>query len=290
MNKVGNGILGAILFFGILGQPGLASVLPKTIQLSLNLGAATSGDGDIAALARGFDGYAGDLADILGLRKSGDIEWTKWGRTLGGEIILGFSPRIRLGLGIGLISKARDSRSEIGPYPLLEGELNFGLRVVPLTLTGYFFFPMSEKIQIYIKGGPALYWGRFTYDFITLAQGVENRIEGKIRDRAPGFHGGLGLEAVLSNRLALFAEAEGRYVKFIDWIGDETEGTRQVTSAPVWYAEEMYEGPAQTGRFYPSIVVSEETPQRSWLRNVRRFETNLSGVRIQAGIRIGFNL
>jgi len=291
MNKIGYGVLSAILLFGIAAQPGLASVKPKTIQFSLNLGAAASGDGDIGPFVGGFEDYARDLADLLGLQKSSDIEWTKWGRALGGEVILGFSPRVRLGLGIGLISKARDNRAELGPYPLIEGKLDFGLSVVPMTLTGYLFFPVSEKSQIYIKGGPSFYWGRFRYDVTTIVQGVESRFEGEIRDGAPGFQGGLGIEAVLSDRLTLFAEAAGRYVKSGDWIGDETELTEQVKSAPVWYAEEAYGGGALfTGRYYPSIVVADDSPQSSRLKNVRRFETNFSGVQIQVGIRIGFDL
>ena len=288
MIKIGSFVASFLLIFVILGPPGIASGKQKTVEFRFNLGAAISGDGDIGILADGFENFSRDLAGVMGLRKSGEIGWTRWARSVGGEFTIGLSPRVRLGLGFGWMAKTKENRSELGPSPLIKGELDFDADVLPLTFSGYLFFPISDKCQVYIKGGPGYYWARFGYEIATIALGDEDRISGKARSGSLGFHGGLGAEYKISGRFALFAEAEGRYAKFTNWIGDEKHNDVEISSAAVWYTDQMYAAHSDLRQYYPFIAVGNDPPQSPLDKNVRRFAVDFSGLQIQAGVRIGF--
>lgn len=293
MKKSTGILLGFMLVLCSMTRPSLADEGLKTFNLKLKMGLGISSDGDLGSYVSGFDDYGRDFANLLAIQKTGDLEWTKLDRSVGGEFILGISRSIGLGIGIDSLVKNKNSRSEAGPTPYIEANLDVNLKVIPLTLTAYYYLPISQKIHAYIKGGTGYYWGRIKYDLSTFVTGVTSSIIGDIKDRALGFHGGVGIELSVSDNIALVAEGAGRYATFSSWEGDETQfqgsSSIRIKSAPVWYLEEMYDIVIETGKYYPSMYLGEKPVDSPVIKKVRSFNVDFSEFTFQMGIRIGFS-
>jgi len=141
-------ISGLILFFGILIQPILANDGYKTFNLKLNLGLGYSSDSNLGVFVNAFEDYSREIADQWVLTKSGNIQWANYGYAVGGELIRKISRRYGLGIGIGYILKNKNDHVELGPIPFMEGDVDFRLKVIPLTLSAYYFIPVSGRMEI----------------------------------------------------------------------------------------------------------------------------------------------
>jgi opacity protein-like surface antigen len=266
MNKRTNAIILSLLGFLLLARPGLAAEGLSPLSVKLSLGASFGSDGDYGAFVNDFENFSKYFA----------------------ELIWGVSRRFGLGLGIGSLTKSEKSTIELEPYSFLVGNFDFKLSSTALTLSAYYLYPLTAKVAVILKGGPGYFWGRGRYIMSVLGSGEDQTFNGDIRDRAPGFQGSLGLEFKISNHISLFAEGSGRLVKLSNWQGDQTVAdhgiSRTITSAPVWHMTEQYSG---LGVFFNSIYFGPE-PHGPSVKDVRRFEVDLSGLAIQLGVRIGF--
>jgi opacity protein-like surface antigen len=288
MNKRTNAIILSLLGFLLLARPGLAAEGLSPLSVKLSLGASFGSDGDYGAFVNDFENFSKYFAAVLGANKSGKLEWPRMGNALGAELIWGVSRRFGLGLGIGSLTKSEKSTIELEPYSFLVGNFDFKLSSTALTLSAYYLYPLTAKVAVILKGGPGYFWGRGRYIMSVLGSGDDQTFNGDIRDRALGFQGSLGLEFKISNHISLFAEGSGRLVKLSNWQGDQTVAdhgiSRTITSAPVWHMTEQYSG---LGVFFNSIYFGPE-PHGPSVKDVRRFEVDLSGLAIQLGVRIGF--
>ncbi len=282
-------VLGFVLFFGVFIQPILANDGYKTFNVKLNFGLGYSSDSNLGAFVNAFEDYAREIADQWVLTKSGDIQWANYGYAGEGEFIMKFSRRFGLGVGTGYILKNKNDHVELGPIPFMEGGVDFRLKVIPLTLSAYYYIPLSRKIEIFVKGGPGYYWSRIDYELLLTALGDSVTTKADIHDRALGFQGGAGIEYKVSNRIALFAEGTGRLVKFSNWEGNETESAPYNTqkSGPVWLVDELYTG-LSTVNYYTALSYGEKPSDSALIKNVRRFSVDISGFTFQMGIRVGF--
>lgn len=166
--------------------------------------------------------------------------------------------------------------------------MDFKLSSTALTLSAYYFRPLTTRVAVILKGGPGYFWGRGQYVMSVLGSGENYTLNGDIKDRALGFQGSLGVEFKISDHISLFAEGSGRLAKFSNWQGDETEvdngAISTAAAAPVWHVTEAY---SNLGVYYNSIYLGQE-PHDPALKDTRRFEVDLSGIAFQLGVRIGF--
>jgi len=290
MKNKTNAIILSLLGLLLLARPVLAEEGLSPMSVKLSLGAGFGSDGDFGAFVNDFEDFSKYLAAVMGMNKSGKVQWPTMGNALGAEFILGVSSRFGLGLGIGSLTKSEKSTIELGSYPFLalEGNFDFKLSSTSLILSAYYLYPLTARVAVTLKGGPGYFWSRGQYVISALGSGVDLTINGDIKDRAMGFQGSLGVEFKISDHISLFAEGSGRLVKFSNWQGDETEVDNGITStavaAPVWHVTEAYSG---LGVYFNSIYFGPE-PHYPSFKDVRRFEVDLSGLAIQLGIRIGF--
>jgi len=292
MNTKTNVIILSLLVLGLLllAGPVLAEEGLNPLSIKLSLGAGLSSDGDFGAFVNDFESFTSYLAAVTGLEKSGELEWPMLGNALGAEFIWGVSKRFGLGLGVGSLTKSEKSALGLGlgPNLFIEGDLDFKLSSTALTLSAYYFRPLTTRVAVILKGGPGYFWSRGQYVMSVLGSGENNTLNGDIKDRALGFQGSLGVEFKISDHISLFAEGSGRLVKFSNWQGDETEvdngAISTAVAAPVWHVTEDY---SNLGVYYNSICLGQE-PHNPALKDARRFEVDLSGIVFQLGVRIGF--
>lgn len=287
-------VLAAILCVFLIGSPGLAQDLTKKFTLKVSGGYGFISGGDLTTVADGLNEQLTDIARLAGASTSGQIENAKWGSEFEGEFVFSFTERWGIGLGVGYIRKAIDSGAElqVGTFARVSFEWKPVYKVVPVTLNGYYNFPIASRMKAYVKGGVGYYFAMWDYqirqenELVGITVWEEN--EGTAKDSGFGFQGGLGLEVGFSENVSLFVDATGRSVNLKNWevenVFNSALGSERETGA-FWYVEEFEE---DTGKYYPNLELSDEEPSDPNYRNVRRAEVSLSGIVFKVGVKFSF--
>ena len=138
------------------------------------------------------------------------------------ELQYNFTPRFRLGLGLGYLSSGgRGEQSgrdrwmspqagmNQGGMTLIERLFNWSpteqgrdFRLVPISLNAYYVLPLARRWDAFLSGGASYYLGTFYGDSSRLSK------------NALGGQAGLGVEYRLNPRLKLVAEGAYRFVSF----------------------------------------------------------------------------
>ncbi len=287
-------VLISLLFVFLMTSPGLAQESYKKFTLKVSGGYGSISGGDLTTVADGLNEQLADIARLAGASTSGEIKNAKWGPEFEGEFIYNFTERWGIGFGVGYIRKSIESSAElqVGTYARVSFEWEPVFKVVPVTLNGYYNFPVASKMNAYVKGGVGYYFATWDYkirqenELVGITIWEEN--EGSAKDSGFGFQGGLGFEYSLSDSVALFVEGSGRLVNLKNWdvenINRNALGTDSETGA-FWYVEEYEE---DTGKYYPSLELSDDEPSDPDYRNVRKAEISLSGVVFKVGVKFSF--
>jgi len=284
-----------ILCIFLLMSAGNAQDLLKKFSLKLTGGYGSTAGGDFNAFPDGLNSLAADLVPFLGLTKTGELENPKWGLDFEGELVFSLSENFGVGLGAGYQKRSKETSLELALEPLISATLTWEpeLSLIPVNLSGYYFFPIGSRMNAFLKAGIGYYFAKVYLklreeytSFLGLEGWDEDEFEAK--DSGFGFHGGLGIEYNLTGTISLYAEGMGRYLKITDW---EFEGTTTYASGVIkgsgtlWYLEEFLEA---TGNYYPGLQISEQKPTDPEYRNVREAEVDFSGFSFRVGIRIRF--
>ena len=287
-------VLISLLFVFLMTSPGLAQESYKKFTLKVSGGYGSISGGDLTTVADGLNEQLADIARLAGASTSGEIKNAKWGPEFEGEFIYNFTERWGIGFGVGYIRKSIESSAElqVGTYARVSFEWEPVFKVVPVTLNGYYNFPVASKMNAYVKGGVGYYFATWDYrirqenELVGITIWEEN--EGSAKDSGFGFQGGLGFEYSLSDSVSLFLEGTGRYVNLKNWdvenVYRNALGTESETGA-FWYVEEYEE---DTGKYYPSLELSDDEPSDPDYRNVRKAEISLSGVVFKVGVKFSF--
>lgn len=284
-----------VLCIFLLARPGNAQDFLKKFSLKISGGLGSTSGGDFNAFPDGMNSLAADLVPLLGLTKTGELENPNWGLDFEGEVLFSLSENFGVGIGAGYQERSKETSLRLALEPLMSATLSWEpeYSLIPITLSGYYFFPIGSKMNAFLKAGIGYYFAKVDLklreeyaSFMGLEGWNEDEFEAK--DSGFGFHGSLGLEYHLTETIFLFAEGTGRYLKITDW---EFEGKSAFTSGVImasgtlWYIEEFF---VPTGKYYPSLQISEQKPTGSLYRNVDAAEIDLSGFSFRIGIRIRF--
>jgi hypothetical protein len=285
-------VAGLVLFS--LTVPSPAQEAPKKYNLTLSGGYGTITGGDVPTVMDGMNAKIHDLAEIAGFSVVDTLEVAKWGPELEAEFLFRPARSFGLGFGIGYLRKADDTRVA-GKLDGLAGislDWTATYQVIPLKLSGYYFFKAGSKLAAYAKAGIGYYFGRMTYSVRIeetlpgIALWEQN--DGEASAGGLGFHGGLGLEYPLSPSFSLFLEAAGRYLNLKDWSVENDYSTAwgsESETGKFWFAEEL---DSELGQYYPTLYMVEERPSDPDLRNVREAAFGFSGFALKAGVKIRF--
>jgi hypothetical protein len=284
----------ASLLLVSLTTPSPAQEFPKKFSLTLSGGYGTIMGGDIPKVTDGLNATVRDLAAVSDFTVVATLAGAKWGPELEAELL--FRPARSFGVSFGAsnLRKAEDTRVAAEIQAPGKISLNWAAtyQVIPLRLSGCYFFELGQKMTAYAKAGIGYYFGRMTYTFRTeetlLGVSLWEQNEGEATASGLGFHAGLGLEYSLSATFALFIEAAGRYVNLKEWSVENNSSTAsggEHETGIFWYGEEL---DSALGKYYATLQVSEEKPTNPGLRNVKEAAVGFSGFALKAGLKISF--
>jgi hypothetical protein len=289
------GFLAAVgLFFFSLTMPSFAQDAPKKFSLILSGGYGTITGGDIPSVMDGMNAKIRDLAAVADFTVADTLEIAKWGPELEAEFLFRPARNFGVSFGTGYLRKAEDTRvaAELEGLAGIALDWTVTYQVIPLKLSGYYFFEMGSKMTAYAKAGIGYYFGRMTYTIRTeetlLGVTVWDQNVGEATAGGLGFHGGVGVEYPLSTTFAFFIEASGRSVRLKDWSVENNYSTAwesEYETGTFWYAEEL---DTTLGEYYPTLQMFEEMPAGPDLRNVREAAFHFSGFALKTGVKISF--
>ncbi len=289
-------VFGAIAMLCLLAMtmPSVAQESPKRFSLILSGGYGTITGGDIPKVIDGTNATIHDLAAMSDFVVVDTLKTAKWGPELEAEFLYRPSRNFGVSLGTGFLRKADDTQAaaELEAVARLSLDWTATYRVIPLRLSGYYFFETGSKVTAYAKAGIGYYFGKMTFTTRSeewlLGITIWDQNDGEATASGLGFHGGLGIEYHFSSTIALFIEAAGRYVDLKDWSAENdylTAWGSERQTGTFWYAEEWVE---ETGKHYPSLQLFEEKPTDPDFRNVREAAFGFSGFALKGGVKICF--
>lgn len=245
--------------------------------------------GDFNTIMKDTELYYGLLLGPHGFNKDKDIEVIEsvWGAKA--EFMMRFSKHFGLGIETGYIQKVLKpsvswQSAEFGIFTLkTESHIHF----VPLILKGYGFLPLNSRMDVYVTGGPGIYFVNNHYEYEENSQitGEEHVYYTSIFSEGTGFgfEGGIGVEIKLSSSTSFYVEGGGRSVNINKLTGRMREmGFWGGSSGDVWYFEYFDNNISD----YISGIRYGDRPEADELRNIRRLNVDLSGYYLGAGLRI----
>jgi len=282
----------SMLLFAIFTLTGMSQAQGFRLKLSGGYGTMTTGD---------YNSYGAGLDDVLstlealGATTEGEFNKINLGFEYEAEFILSLPAGFGVGVGVGYIqrSKMTELSATLPLFGSASASIEPKITAIPINLSAYYFTPGIASLKFFVYGGIGYYYGKLTTDIReeSTPPAFWSEQEAMLKDQSFGLHGGVGLEFKVAPRIALFLEGRARYCKLKSWNGDGTyedsDGNTVTDVGSLWYFEELDQNYG-SGEWFPTITVATGPPSGPDIRNVRKFEVNLSGVSLRTGIRIKF--
>ena len=282
----------SMLLFAIFTLTGMSQA--QGFRLKLTSGYGTMTTGDYNSFGAGLDSLLSTL-EALGATTEGEFNKINPGFEYEAEFILSLPAGFGVGVGVGYIqrSKMTELSASIPLIGSASASIEPKITAIPINLSAYYFTPGIAPLKFFVYGGIGYYYGRLTADIrenSTLPTFWSEQ-EGRLKDQGFGLHGGVGLEFKVALKIALFIEGRAKYCKLKSWNGDATyedsDGNTGDEVGSMWYFEELDQNYG-SGEWFPGTTIATSPPSGPDIRNVRKFEVNLSGVSLRTGIRIKF--
>jgi hypothetical protein len=250
----------------------------------------------------GADGYFEILelyAASSGGSTSGGYRPLNSGINVGADIIFQLTPNIGVGIGAGYLQSSKTSQMAIS---MGSTEYNLTgtpkLSAMPIRLAAFFTLPLGEKLSITADAGAAIYAGlkfdarqRLDLSNATESMWLEMSLKASRTSLSGnlGFQGSLGIDYAFAQNMGFFIEAVARYANFKNFdnatgISEESVSGPQTDVGKIYLETNTY---ASLGT-WSMFIVSAEPPTPDEYTEYREPKFNLSGISLQAGIRIRF--
>ena len=196
------------------------------IRVSLRLygGATYLTGGDINEGVRGQNEL---LTTILNnefvVDVQGEVEPVHWGVEYGGDVIIHLTPRLGIGVGVSRLEATQTSENRCGRIagsPSLSSRFRTGSRFGPfrfVSASSMRSLPVGDSTSS-SYGGVGFYPTDFSWnlrgdrvEFGTVTRATE--VDTQASSTGVGFHGGVGVEFNLVERVGIFFEGQGTYAK-----------------------------------------------------------------------------
>jgi hypothetical protein len=265
------------------------SFLGLKITLKLQGGWNTFSGNDIK---KGIDGmYDNGVAAMSAAGREiveNDRYSTRGGIEVGGDLIYAVTPRFGIGVGLAGVSAWKESHLLFEEPPWGPGSFRSTPHVKVSTLRAGLFYslPFAGFLGVSVRGGPAFYSAEYNCALGSSSGFIRDGLTHvsytqKASAKQWGFEGGLGFELNPNRFVAIFIEVQGRYAKFHNLEGDETEAYYQAGQ----YRQSAAAGPVYIvdTPLYPQLDIipsAEAVPG-----NARQATLDLSGVTYLAGLK-----
>ncbi len=317
----------------------------KRISLYLSGGISDIDGGDLNGVIRDYNQLVNDWNDYHLTDYSAD--WKEFERIQNwkGELIINLSPSFSFGLGVEYLDTKRQKgtitlndadsgTADLGSYYYNYSEKDDysfepeqQLIVIPITFNLYYFIPIFNIAEFFLKGGVSYNISKLKYnepyqsDYEYRADYyasddtfwytyIDNYLENgtysyEVNCKDTGFHAGAGFDIKLFSFISLVFEGTYRYINLKDWTGNGSDNyswDRQRGRSDLGYSPESGNiSEAWEGRiwyyelYYPAIdkqcgfiSLHEEEPELEFIKNIRAAKINLNGYSLRAGIKINF--
>ena len=149
------------------------------------------------------------------------------------EIIFSLSPRFEIGFSSGFIYSElteEDVTLTIKKNAVTTVQVRPAkITALPLSISGYYLFPIGNKFSFYLKGGGGLIWAKWV-DREGSKKLEDNKFSYSLSQAAeaqnPIYFGGLGLKSAADPNLGFFVEATVRTSKAWEFQGDSKTGEK----------------------------------------------------------------
>jgi hypothetical protein len=172
------------------------------------------------------------------------------------------------------------------------------LSAMPIRLAAFFTLPLGEKLSLTADAGAAIYAGlkfdsrqRIELSNATDSMWMETSLKASRTSLSDnlGFQGSLGIDYAFSQKMGFFIEAVARYANFKNFdeatrISERDDMAPETDVGKIYLETNTYEGLGTWSLF----IVSAEPPIPDEYSDYREPKFNLSGISLQAGIRIRF--
>jgi len=200
------------------------------------------------------------------------------------EVQFTISSNVLFGLGIGYLSDS-DSDHMGGHFNNISGGMMGGrqnmtggynghrhdFRVIPLTLSLYYFLPVNSRIDVFMTAGAGYYW-------VSL-----NDVSTQ-RQNALGPHTGFGFEFKVADRITILAQGVYRFVNLDGFTSELHPGYREEMGG-----EEHVEGFWHHHHGHGEYHFHEShEEQEQMMEDNTPFNISLNGFSLRAGIKFGF--
>jgi len=270
----------------------IASLGSAQTKFSFQLGGGMnySSGGD---LARGLRGQSDYLADEY--QVSGRYDVPLWGFNFSGEFLYHLNSRFALGLGIGYFEQMKESQISYtyGFVDVIE-KVSPKYAVIPITANVHYYLPLGQSLRLDLSAGAGYYLARMNYeyrqDLSLLGYNGNDVYTFQASKGGLGLQGGVGLELILSPRLALALNVLGRYASISGFSGDWTEKgggdfwdfDESGSGEKFWYYEWNY-----NSKTYAQLAFQEEIPSGSTVKNARPAKLEVLGFSVLLSIKVG---
>lgn len=285
-------VFSLMLLFAIFTLTSMSHAQKFRLKLSGGYGTMTAGDYN--TFGAGLDDLLNTL-EALGATTEGAFNKINAGFEYEAEFIVSLPAGFGVGVGVGYMerSKISELRASMPPLSSASAAIDPKIKAMPINISGYYFTPGVAPLKFFVYGGIGYYYGTFTTEIREDSTPPDfwSEEEAKLKDQNFGVHGGVGLELKVDSRIAIFVEGRARYCKLKSWNGDGTyedsDGFTDTDVGTMWYFEELDQNYG-SGEWFPAITISTGRPSEPDIRNVRKFEVNLSGISLRTGIRVKF--
>jgi len=253
------------------------------IHINITGGANYSLVGDINEGAEGFIEY---YRSTLGAEKTGEFQPLHLYYIFGGDVSVPLGSGFHFGIGADYFLGKKETSINFSQPASVNIQTQPEIKVLPVRI----FLSYHVSPAFYIKGGIEYIFTDCSYLYRLTENDTWQEWSGKADSGQIGGLLGLGFVHDFGRLLSVFIEASGRYAVINDLKG---EGIYR-DSTGYEYKEKgylyIYQGEVPNKDTFPLVFVRDKTPSGYGVSNPERASLDLSGLSLQAGIRIKFSL
>lgn len=218
----------------------------------------------------------------------GTVSETKRAWDLEIELLFSLTSRLALGIASGYVYGSISEKATSLNIEKVLGTFEEGkptkMTAIPLIVSAYYFQPLSERLQVYFRGGGGFFWA--TYVERESRRNVEAEkynypqfIQASARNTAVLL--ALGFVFETEPGIRFFVEGLWRQAKASGFDGENKIGT----SGAMFFVEEY---DPDLDYWQAKYVISPEPPSGENYRSVKEAEADFGGLSIKLGIMIRF--